>query len=266
MVVTIVILIYASWRDYVCREVSNKLWAIYAPIALTLTLSELLLFEQDSLLWFGVSVGVTFAIALLLFYTGGFGGADSKALMCIALALPFANIELTPVLACKVACAVATYAKAKSAIVARDTRVSGPMLEDALVSALLSCGCDVLLTDMVPTPVLAYAAKFYGADVGFMLTASHNPAEYNGVKVFISDLSYTDADAQAVEKIIAEGKNQLADWRKLGRVTQVDAQRAYMDMVLKNVKLKKQWKVVVDAGCADQEPAVFKCETCAINS
>jgi preflagellin peptidase FlaK len=94
VVVSLVILIYASWRDYVCREVSNKVWAIYAPIALALTLSELLLFEQDSLLWFGLSVGVTFAIALLLFYTGGFGGADSKALMCIALALPFAPIVL----------------------------------------------------------------------------------------------------------------------------------------------------------------------------
>jgi phosphoglucosamine mutase len=160
-----------------------------------------------------------------------------------------ANVELTLVLACKVASAVATYAKAKSAIVARDTRVSGAMLEDAVVSALLSCSVDVFLTDMVPTPVLAYAAKAYGADVGFMLTASHNPPQYNGIKVFKSDLSYTDADAEAVEKIIAEGKYQLADWRKLGRVIQVDTQRTYMDMVLKHVKLKKQWKVVVDAGC-----------------
>lgn len=165
-----------------------------------------------------------------------------------------ANVEVTSILACKVACAVATYAKAKTAIVARDTRVTGPMLEDALVSSLLSCGCDVLLTDMVPTPVLAYAAKFYGADVGFMLTASHNPAPYNGIKVFKSDLSYTDADAEAVEKIIAEGTYQLTDWRKLGRIIPVNAERVYMDMVLLNVKLKKQWKVVVDAGCG----AAFK--------
>lgn len=92
--VTLVALIYSSWRDYVCREVSNKVWAIYAPIALALTLTELLLFEPSSLSWYALSVGVTVAIALLLFYTGGFGGADSKALMCIALALPFAPLTL----------------------------------------------------------------------------------------------------------------------------------------------------------------------------
>jgi archaeal preflagellin peptidase FlaK len=87
-------LIYSSWRDYVCREVSNKVWAIYGPIALVLTLSELLVYEQSSLPWFALSVGVTVTIALLLFYTGGFGGADSKALMCIAVALPFAPLPL----------------------------------------------------------------------------------------------------------------------------------------------------------------------------
>jgi preflagellin peptidase FlaK len=92
--VTLVALIYSSWRDYVCREVSNRVWVIYAPIALALTLTELVLYEPSSLTWYGLSVGVTFAIALLLFYTGGFGGADSKALMCIALALPFAPLTL----------------------------------------------------------------------------------------------------------------------------------------------------------------------------
>jgi archaeal preflagellin peptidase FlaK len=98
--VTLAVLIYASWRDYKTREVSNKVWAIYAPIALALTLTELLLFEQGNLVLFALSFGVTSAIALLLFYTGGFGGADSKAFMCIALAIPFAPIALfTPIVA-----------------------------------------------------------------------------------------------------------------------------------------------------------------------
>ena len=116
-----------------------------------------------------------------------------------------ANVDLTPVLACKVASAVATHANAKKAVVAKDTRVSGDMIEDALVSGLLSCGVDVLLAGRVPTPVCAYATKAFGADVGFMLTASHNPPQYNGIKVFnANSLSYTDPDQDAVEKIVTQ--------------------------------------------------------------
>jgi preflagellin peptidase FlaK len=82
-------LLYASWSDYKTREVSNRVWAFYAPLALFLSLSELLLYEPTKLPFFGLSFGVTAAFAIILFYTGAFGGADSKALMCIALALPF---------------------------------------------------------------------------------------------------------------------------------------------------------------------------------
>jgi preflagellin peptidase FlaK len=82
-------LFYASWSDYKTREVSNRVWLVYAPIALSLSTVELLLYDLSRLPFFGLSFGVTAAIAILLFYTGGFGGADSKALMCIALALPF---------------------------------------------------------------------------------------------------------------------------------------------------------------------------------
>ncbi len=82
-------LLYASWSDYKTREVSNRVWAFYAPLALFLSLSELLLYEPTKLPFFGLSFGVTATFAIILFYTGAFGGADSKALMCIALALPF---------------------------------------------------------------------------------------------------------------------------------------------------------------------------------
>ena len=90
-------LIYASWSDYKTREVTNRVWVIYAPIALMLTLAGILLNEQEllaKLSLFGLSFGVTAAFALILFYSGGFGGADSKALMCIALALPFSTETL----------------------------------------------------------------------------------------------------------------------------------------------------------------------------
>ena len=98
--VTLAILLYASWSDYKTREVSNRVWAVYAPIALGLSLAELLIYDQSKLSLFALSFGLTATFALLLFYAGGFGGADSKALMCIALALPFfPEILFTPVIA-----------------------------------------------------------------------------------------------------------------------------------------------------------------------
>jgi phosphoglucosamine mutase len=181
-----------------------------------------------------------------------------------------ANVDLTPQLACKVGLAVATYAKAKKAVVARDTRVSGSMLEDALVSGLLSSGTEVLLAGIVPTPALAYATKAFGADAGFMLTASHNPPQYNGIKVFNCDsLSYTDEDQNAVEKNVREGTFALADWRSLGKTTPIDASQVYMEMALKAVALKRQWRVVVDPGCGatfDAAPAMLKAMGCKVTA
>ena len=89
--VSLAFLIYASWSDYKTREVSNRVWALYAPLALALSVAQLLLYEPSRLPFFGLSFGITAVFALLLFYSGAFGGADSKALMCIALALPFST-------------------------------------------------------------------------------------------------------------------------------------------------------------------------------
>jgi len=183
-----------------------------------------------------------------------------------------ANIELTPILACRVACAVATHAKAKFAVVACDTRVSGDMFEDALVSGLVAAGVNVLLAGIVPTPVLAYVTRACEAEVGFMLTASHNPAQYNGIKVFKSGLAFSEHDQTTVEKIISESRYRLADWRQLGRVTTIDAPRIYFEGMLKSVNFTKSWHVVVDSGCGaayEVAPKMLEalgCRVTALNS
>ena len=179
------------------------------------------------------------------------------------------NLDLTPILACKVACAVSTHANAKKVVVAKDTRVSGNMLEDALVSGVISCGADIFLSGMMPTPVLAYASRALDADVGFMLTASHNPAPYNGIKVFKKDLSYADGDQEKVEQILEKDSFKRAGWRNLGRVFYVDAAKLYLDMIMRVVKLNKQWKVVVDSGCGaafDLAPRMLKALGCKVTS
>jgi preflagellin peptidase FlaK len=93
-VITLFFLFYASWSDYKTREVSNTVWILLAPPAFALTITELLLFDFSALPFFGLCFGFTTAFAVILFYAGGFGGADAKALMCLALALPFYPMKL----------------------------------------------------------------------------------------------------------------------------------------------------------------------------
>jgi len=88
--ISLLFLLYASWSDYKTREVSNGVWILYAPLAFALTFAELLIYEDAStMLFYGISFSLIAAFSIILFYSGGFGGADAKALMCLALALPF---------------------------------------------------------------------------------------------------------------------------------------------------------------------------------
>ena len=92
--VSLVFLTYASWSDFRTREVSNNVWVAFAPIAFLLTFAQLLLYPPiggdvlQSMIFYGTSFAITSVFALVLFYVGAFGGADAKALMCIALAMP----------------------------------------------------------------------------------------------------------------------------------------------------------------------------------
>jgi phosphoglucosamine mutase len=69
-------------------------------------------------------------------------------------------------------------------LVGKDTRISGDMLEDALVSGILSVGAEAVRVGIIPTPAIAYLTRKYNADAGVVISASHNPVEYNGIKFF----------------------------------------------------------------------------------
>ena len=183
------------------------------------------------------------------------------------------NVDLKPILAAKIGLAVVTFSKAKRVLVARDTRVSGVMLENALVSGLLAEGADVNCLGVVPTPVLAYLTKRLKADVGVMITASHNPPQYNGLKIFGGDsLAYSEESQNEVEKIIANESFRRGDWRNIGETLLIDESHLYVEVIRKTAKLHKKWHVIVDPGCGatyNLAPMVFKileCSVQAINS
>lgn len=99
-----------------------------------------------------------------------------------------ANTELTAEIAYKLGRAGA-YVLTKGThkpkiLVGKDTRISGDMLEDALVSGILSVGAEAVRVDVIPTPAIAYLTRKYNADAGVVISASHNPVEYNGIKFF----------------------------------------------------------------------------------
>ena len=100
-IATLISFLYASWSDYKTREVSNTLWIIFAPPIFTLTFLEIFLYNKQNLPFYGICFSLTAIFSIMLFYLGGFGGADAKALMCLALALPFYPDKiLTPLLGC----------------------------------------------------------------------------------------------------------------------------------------------------------------------
>jgi len=184
-----------------------------------------------------------------------------------------ANVDLTAVLAEEIGLAVATFALAKEVLVARDTRVSGTMLQDALVSGLESGGANVKCLGVVPTPVLAFLTKKMGADAGVMITASHNPPEYNGIKIFSREgLAYDEKSQDEIEQIIVHKRFRLADWRCVGGDHAVDESWLYVENIEKNVKLRGKWRVVVDPGCGatfSLAPAVLQglgCKVTALNA
>lgn len=118
-----------------------------------------------------------------------------------------AGDELTAELAFKLGIAVARVLahgdRKTKVIIGKDTRLSGDMFEAAITAGLCASGSDVYLVGVVPTPAIAFLVKSIGADAGVMISASHNPSEYNGIKVFGSEgYKLSDELEEQVEEII----------------------------------------------------------------
>ncbi|WP_427339955.1 phosphoglucosamine mutase [Caloranaerobacter sp. DY30410] len=168
-----------------------------------------------------------------------------------------ANKELTPELAFKLGRAgayILTKGKKDAKIVVgMDTRISGDMLEAALISGICSVGVDVLSVGIIPTPGVAYLTREYNADAGIVISASHNPVEYNGIKFFNSKgYKLNDEIERNIEKIILDNIEIPASptGENIGRVKRVeDGQRKYIDFLKSTIDVDlKGLKVAMDCG------------------
>src|SRR6187402_3089911 len=117
-------------------------------------------------------------------------------------------------------------------VIGKDTRLSGYMMESALVAGFTSVGMDVILFGPIPTPAVAMLAKAMRADIGVMISASHNPYQDNGIKLFGPDgYKLSDADETAIEKAL-DKPPRLASAEAIGRAQRIeDARGRYIHAV-----------------------------------
>lgn len=155
-----------------------------------------------------------------------------------------ANSELTAELAMNIGRAAAMVlisdeVEHPTILIGKDTRLSGDMLEGALIAGLCSVGANVELLGVVPTPAVAYLVGKYNADAGIMISASHNPFEFNGIKIFSSDGCKLPDDLEnRIEEIVLDKvvPYALAKDENIGKVTRMeDAVEDYVDHVAKSI-------------------------------
>ena len=149
--------------------------------------------------------------------------------------------------------------------VGRDGRLSGPELSAALAQGLNTAGIDVLDIGCVPTPLSYFAAYQLGTNSAVSVTGSHNPPDYNGLKMVLGGDTLYGAQIQALRGRIERGDVARAAVR--GTTRQADVRAAYLERILGDVKLARPMKIVVDCGngvAGELAPQLFRRMGCQV--
>lgn len=183
--------------------------------------------------------------------------------------------EVTCELALNVGKSLAYYLGNEGTVVlGYDTRTTNKMLDQAICAGLLESGVDVVKIGMVPTPLVGYAAEKLDADAGIMLTASHNPSPYNGIKLWNKNgMAYTSAQEAKIEEIYSNKDYISVSWDRVGQLSvNEEIKGQYVDDLVGMVDVKEGLKVVVDCASgagSEISPLVFRkagCEVTTLNS
>lgn len=170
-----------------------------------------------------------------------------------------ANDELTPMLAMQLGQAGAYVLSKEKAhkptiMVGCDTRISGDMLANALMAGACSVGANVVYVGVIPTPAIAYLTRRYRVDAGVVISASHNPVEFNGIKFFDGNgFKLPDALEDEIEQLIKSGMKdvQFPTGASIGKIKyRTDAREEYINHAVRAVHVDlRGMKIVVD--CAE---------------
>lgn len=164
------------------------------------------------------------------------------------------NQDLTPEFVAKVGCAIGTFCKAGRLIVGYDGRTSNIMFANAVMTGLTATGCTVYDVGAAPTPTIQYSVKKHKMDGGVIITASHNPPEYNGIKVTASDgVEIPREDEIKIENIYFTQKFALKQYDKIGQThvlpgildEYIEAIKTHVDVAAIQ---KKHYHVIADPG------------------
>ncbi|WP_169833036.1 phosphomannomutase/phosphoglucomutase [Geosporobacter ferrireducens] len=139
---------------------------------------------------------------------------------------------------------IGTIMQNKTLVVGGDVRISTPLLKEKLIDGLMDSGAKIIDIGTVPTPVFYFAKGYLKADGGVAVTASHNPAKYNGFKIILSDMPIQTEDIQNIKKIVDRHAYRDA----VGSYQSIEVNDAYKEYIKGLVKVYRSLKVVIDAG------------------
>ncbi|MFC1454909.1 phosphoglucosamine mutase [Candidatus Undinarchaeota archaeon] len=161
--------------------------------------------------------------------------------------------RITPDFAMRMAMAHGTFLKGGKIVVGTDTRTSGFMLKNAMVSGYLNAGSEIIDVGTAPTPAIQFACKHFESDGGASITASHNPPQYNGIKLLESDgLGLQPKSEGRVEDNFFENRFRQVKWDSIKKTSKRDILPIYINEILKrinkNVIKNRKPRVVLDCG------------------
>lgn len=139
----------------------------------------------------------------------------------------------------------------KDVIVGHDSRASSEEYQKAIMEGLRYSGCDIIDIGLTLSSIVAFSRQNYNIDGAVMVTASHNPPQYNGFKLYHGINAIVDEDIQKVKEILLSGKFESGK----GKIRKLDPTNAYFEAIKKRVNIEKPLKIVVD--CGNSTPALF---------